>query len=253
MARHLPFALLALALFMPPLLAGPAAAAPGLSLAWDHCRSEATSAQHKTFACDTNSGSETLVGSFALTFPVDRVAGTEIVLQLVPAGGVIPAWWQFKNVGSCRVFSLTANPNHDPADLSCPNWSGGQMVTEIASYCVSSTCAGDPGQSRVVMFTAVPPPLEFSLGSIDPYFAFNLRIDHARTVGTGACAGCDVPVCIAFSSIKVNMVGTNYRHMFTFPAFPGSEYVTWQGGGANCPGVTPTRNSTWGAVKSLYR
>src|SRR5262245_27652538 len=97
MSRRSPPIVVALALF---LHASPSAAAPGLSLAWDHCRSEATAVQNKMFACDTNTGSQTLVGSFALTFPVERVAATEVVLQLAPDGSVIPAWWQFRNTGS---------------------------------------------------------------------------------------------------------------------------------------------------------
>jgi hypothetical protein len=34
------------------------------------------------------------------------------------------------------------------------------------------------------------------------------------------------------------------------------DYVTYQAGGGlggQCPGVTPTKSSTWGSVKSLYR
>ena len=35
----------------------------------------------------------------------------------------------------------------------------------------------------------------------------------------------------------------------------GNFYVTWQGGGVfgGCPAATPTRNTTWGSVKALYR
>jgi hypothetical protein len=32
----------------------------------------------------------------------------------------------------------------------------------------------------------------------------------------------------------------------------GSNIVTWQGTGPNCS-LVPTRNVTWGSVKSLYR
>jgi hypothetical protein len=33
---------------------------------------------------------------------------------------------------------------------------------------------------------------------------------------------------------------------------PGSNIVTWQGAGPSCLAV-PTKNVTWGQVKSLYR
>ena len=56
------------------------------------------------------------------------------------------------------------------------------------------------------------------------------------------------------NSIDVIAAGNVEHRKLTNASTPGGNFVTWQGGGGtNCPAATPTRNSTWGSVKSLYR
>ena len=96
-------------------------------------------------------------------------------------------------------------------------------------------------------------------GQCDPgteYFSMIVRINAAKTVGTGLCAGCTDPVCVVLNEITITQPpGTpGESPKVTNPL--GSNFVTWQGGavgGAGCPGATPTINKTWGQVKSLYR
>jgi hypothetical protein len=78
-------------------------------------------------------------------------------------------------------------------------------------------------------------------------------ITNAKTVGSPSCAGCTTPMHRVHLS-QHHHLGQPTGIKLTEPATPGSNYITWQGGGGNfCPAATPTRNSTWGAVKSLYR
>jgi hypothetical protein len=67
-------------------------------------------------------------------------------------------------------------------------------------------------------------------------------------------------VCIVLNSIRVVPMGDIGSRTLTTPIAPGTNFVTWQGGGvpvvggvAGCPAVTAAHGSTWGAVKSLYR
>jgi len=75
------------------------------------------------------------------------------------------------------------------------------------------------------------------------------------------CDGCETPVCLVLHSVKaVTGVEENDR-MLQGPANgTDSDYATWRGGGGvqsqrgvGCPAATPTRITSWGAVKSLYR
>jgi hypothetical protein len=122
----------------------------------------------------------------------------------------------------------------------------------------------------------------FALATLSPgqeYFAFSLTINHAKTVGTGSCAGCDVPAVVYLSAIAI-YDGEPCEILLTNGAnWSGSQWVSWQQGyptdivrGCGLSGplcnkcafpnarlvvvpydVTPTRHSNWGKVKSLYR
>ena len=81
-------------------------------------------------------------------------------------------------------------------------------------------------------------------------------------MGLGACAGCQIPVCLMLNGIKVAtsspLAGTDV--VLTAADAPNSDFVSWQGGGSpttivgtGCPAAVPTHNATWGAVKAMYR
>ena len=70
--------LLALALFAAPA----ARAVEGVNLRWDQCYGDA-GAQNKSFACDTNTGTETLLGSFVLGAGIVQMGGEEIVIDQI--------------------------------------------------------------------------------------------------------------------------------------------------------------------------
>jgi hypothetical protein len=257
MRAHLRITTATLTLLAALFLPAPASAAPGIALAWDHCLSQGTGTQNKVFACDTNVGSSVMVGTFELVSTLENVSGAEIIIQLATASAALPAWWDLFNSGACRQNGLSANNEVDPADLTCPDWGEGQMLAFLAGYCTlsSGTCVDHPtvaNQARIKLVEAVPSQFVKTLSGAQPYFAFNLVLNRQRTVGTGSCAGCDVPVCIVLNSIKVTTSDFMDRFISNASA-PGGNFVTWQGGGPGCPGATPTRNSTWGSVKSLYR
>jgi len=235
-----------------------------VSIAWDHCLAQGTGVQNRTFACDANSGQEVLVGAFRLDADMANVIGTEIVIQLAAADATLPAWWQYWYTGSCRQTSLSVNSTVDPGDTACPDWSGGLMFVGIGTYCTSTgTCVDRPSSAnevRLKVVEAVPQQDATLVSGGQDHFVFNLVIDHAKTVGAGACGGCNVPVCLVLNSVDVIAKGNLETRLLTQPSSPGGNFVTWQGGGVpvagggtGCPAATPTRAGTWGALKSLYR
>jgi hypothetical protein len=246
-------------LLLAALLAAAPAHARGLNLSWSRCEGEAGSTQNQSFACDTNAGSEVLVGSFKLDNPLTQVSGNEIVIHLISQDDPLPAWWDMKNPGTCRPNSLTSNTVEDPSDVVCTDWARGNSTGGIASYSTGtppSMGSIDPSLARrhrvCVMAIAVPPDQLVDLEPDIEYFSFNLVIDHAKTVGPGACGGCTGAVCLVFASINITtpVLGNNFY--MSGGTTTGSDWARWQGNGADCA-LVPVKNKTWGEVKAMYR
>lgn len=241
---------------------------PGVNISWDNCFADGGT-RNKNFACDVNTGTERLVLSMELAAPLDSVTGVEIRLDIHSASSLLPAWWALKNAGSCRQSSLGSSAGTAPVgSVGCVDWSGGLAVGGIGLY---DTSLGG-GWVRISSAVAVPGPL--SLPGGQELYLQALTINHAKTVGTGACAGCDVPVCIGF--VRASIIPGNNPPIYLSRGAnnSASQFVTWQNGhavnirpGCDTPSetcrpttffdcvLTPTspRGSTWGQVKALYR
>ncbi len=258
-ARTASAAALLLAL-LPPAGAN---AAPGINLMWNRCFGEGSGVQNLSFACNTNVGSRAIVGSFALTRPMPQVIGTEIILQLASESPTLPEWWKFHNAGYCRLSSLSVNFVQNPLDVVCVDWAQGFSVGGLGAYCTVDFSCFQVQAANVALIKAIDAVAQenaMDLSSGVEYFDFNLLINNVKTVGTGSCAGCSTPVCIVLNSIRVVDKGDVSARQITTPSAPGSNFVTWQGGGvpvvggvSGCPAATPVKRSTWGSVKSLYR
>ena len=239
------------------LTAVAASAAPGTNIRWQGCFGDG-GAQNRAFACNTNTGtSNILVGSFEIGADILQASGNEVVVDIASAGP-LPAWWGFKNAGTCRQNSLSMNFSLPGTAVNCADWASGQAAGGIGAYNIG---LGGPNAARIVAAIAVPASALADLFAGQEYFSYNIVINNAKTVGTGLCAGCTTPVCIVFNSLKVTtQVAANDRTVAGPTNGTDSNYATWQGGvgvqstrGSGCPAATPTRNSTWGQVKGLYR
>ena len=238
-------------------------AAPGINLMWNRCFGEGSGVQNVSFACNTNAGSRAMVGSFALTRPMPNVIGTEIIVQLASESPALPEWWRFRNAGYCRLNSLSANFVLNPLDVVCVDWAQSFAVGGLGAYCTADFGCPQFEAANVALIKAINAVPQADamdlLGGVE-YFDFNLLINNVKTVGTGNCAGCSTPVCSVLNSIRVVDRGDVSARQITTPSAPGSNFVTWQGGGvpvvggvSGCPAATPVKRSTWGSVKSLYR
>lgn len=242
------------------LTATMASAAQGVNIRWQACFGDGGTF-NRAFACNSNLGSHLLVGGFELGSDLASVSGNETVIDFAADAPTLPAWWDFKNAGTCRSTSLSMNFAISAAAVNCFDWANGQAGGGLAAYIVNPAGIAGPNTSRVVGASAVPSNALAELFGAVEYFSFNLAINNAKTVGTGSCAGCLVPVCIVFNSLNVTTpLPANNRKLIGPTNGTDSNIATWQGGGApttgrgtGCPQSTPTRNSTWGAVKSLYR
>jgi hypothetical protein len=247
----------------------PALAAPGPHLSWDQCSADGQVA-NKSFACDDNAGSEALVVSYESPVArADRV-GVEITLHITATGMELPSWWSVSAPGSCRPSALSSSLVGNPVS-ACVNPYGAVAAGGIASYEMGFM---SPNKVRVRAAAAVPSNAPFAVGPGVEDFAMRLVLSHAQTVGSGACAGCDVRTCLGVGIISLvsTTFGDDIVMLGGSGGGGGAATVTWQhavvlgytvapdrNGGffANLEcspsGPNPAARSTWGAVKSLYR
>lgn len=222
--------------------------AAGINLGWDDCPGGGTYALAETFACNTNVGFHTLVGSFVAPAGIVNMTGNEIVIDLKTSAAAFPAWWSLAT-GLCRAGSLSSSFDFTGGPFSCYDYWQGGALGGIAMLPPSGTlarikavCALPAGDPRI---TSVPEGLHL--------YSFKANINSAKTVGAGSCGGCTAEMCIVLNEIAFTQAEPQQRTPITNPAV--SNYVVWQSytGWAGCPGATPARQQTWGSIKALYR
>jgi hypothetical protein len=234
---------------LPPLVALLMVPVPtfagGTNLAWNACLPDG-GIMNLTSSCSSNSGAQSMIGSFSLDSDLSDFTGIEVVWDACSMGVPWPSWWHYVNPATCRAGSLEANANFLASPpVNCRDPWQGQASGGIAAYQIFNN-AWD--SARLILGFAAPAPIAL-LGQTE-YQAFQLTIDNANTTGAGACDGCDINVCIVLNEIAV-VSQSGARQRLTTPM--QSYSVTWQGVSAVCPFVVPARSVTWGRVKSLYR
>jgi len=239
------------------LSASVAAAGPGLGLRWSNCIGDG-GAINKAFACNSNTGSNQLTGTFEVAADMQNVSGNEIVIDLASAGASLPAWWQFRNPGTCRTTAMSMNTALSPLAVACVDWGSGLAAGGVGAYNIGLR---GPNTARIVAALAVPSANLALLAAGQEYFSFNLIINNTKTMGATGCAGCQTGVCIVWNSLNLTTpIAANNKKISGPSNGFDADFATWQGGAGvtvgqvtGCGAATPTKNATWGAVKSLYR
>ncbi len=237
------------------------AAAGGVNLRWNACFGDG-GAIDRTSLCNTNNGNAgQMVVSYKVFADVPQAIFCDMVIDLAAADATLPAWWTVL-LGGCRQFGITGNSTISGLAVNCVDWSGGTATGGLQTSTVGAVFG--PASARMVVGFQAPLPVPV-LANGTEYFAGNVVLSNTKTTGAGSCTGCTTPVCLAVSSVGLYTPppggGVATRTVvITNANSPGSNFVTWQGGagasstlGGNCPAATPAQNSTWGAVKSLYR
>ena len=232
------------------------AASSGIvNLAWNDCGTFGTAL--RTFDCASNLGTHELVGSYTSYVNLDSLNGNEIVLDMQTSGSSL-SWWQIRNytdgtlgcrggavAGASIGFDFTSGP------ASCRDyWSGRALggMGAIRNYTSNN-------RQRILGVCAVGLSQAGPLESGVETYSFRIIINNTKTVGTGACTGCSDGALLLLTSITCTQnPGVEAadpepeKKMETLGTFASFQYVL-----PGAPGIMPTRKTTWGAVKSLYR
>ena len=227
------------------LALAPTAHAGGINLAWNDCGAFGASSQ--TFACNTNTGARKLYVSFVPPSDLSQFNGTDGIIDIASNQPTLGQWWNLANTGNpgCR------NSGFDSADFtagpfSCLDpWVGSAVSARNYQYLYQ----GIPYRARLHFVTAVVSAVTVTVDH--EYYDFSFLINNNNSTGAGACGGCLDGVCIVLQSLNLTQTQGNPSVLITNPLL--SQSVTWQTGAPVCPGATPSRNSTWGSVKALYR
>jgi hypothetical protein len=228
------------------------ASAAGVNLAWNNCVGGG-GVHDMTFACNTNNNASahTFVASFRAPAGISAYISNEGTVELQSNSTPLPAWWALKGTGQCRNGAATADANFATGPFGCTDLWAGSASGALASYNVGYL---QPNRGRMNLVFAVGSAGAAALNADEEYYAFKVLILNTKTIGTGSCAGCSDGVCIVCT--KINVVQPNGTPggnvALTNPA--ESSFVTWNNPSPEtCTGATPTKNTTWGSIKSLYR
>jgi hypothetical protein len=223
------------------LVAGSAMAA-GTNLAWNDCLGDGGGAHDRTIDC-TNAGSGTMYLTFVPATNFASIGCIDAFIDVVPAAARLTgsSWWSPTSISARCAFEST-----EPQSGACPAWwTGatdgpllyitGSIVNGGAAYRVNLTSVIAAGEER-----QAAPGTEYFAGAVDLRFS-------AGTLGN---AECHAGAVINVYDLVVEQPALPYSHFGQ--AAEVSNTITFQNP-STILGVTPTRKTSWGALKATYR
>lgn len=167
----------------------------GLNLRWGECA--AAGREIHAFSCVSNTGSDSLIGSIVATTGMDGLTSFQAIVEVRTLdGSALPDWWHVEPAPvGCRPGLTVANYFNLGASECLEDVAVAGMVSRL------DVVSGAPDRALVrVLGASIASSVDLTPG--EEYGLFNLRINHQRTVGAGACAGCATPVSIRFQSVE---------------------------------------------------
>jgi hypothetical protein len=237
-----PYAWFALAAL---LLAPPVARAGSVNFYWDDCNGDGGTT-YRRFACTASITTESAVGSFILTAPMPDFVAVEVVVDVdFLWAESVPDWWDFSpSPGACRGGALSMSFDFASlANHSCADPFGTVAFGGLANYTISGR------RSRIIGVGALRAEDARALDAGVEYYGFRLQLKMDRATGLDSCAGCSVPGQLWITSIKAVGLAPGSAEDNSTPAV--NHCIAWQQ--SFCWWPDPTKNRTWGQVKSLYR
>jgi hypothetical protein len=196
------------------------ARAGGVNFNWGTvCYTEAP-ASVRTFACNTNSGTHPMTMSFRLDADMTDMVGLEIEVEGQSDATSLPDWWKL-GAADCRPNGLAySGDNSAVATETCADWNGGAGFVVPASY------TWDADRAHVTCGYAIDASAPFSLPANVEHYAGTLTLRDTKTVGAGACAGCESGFTWWISRITV--AGISGRRDELTTALPGgNQFLYW--------------------------
>jgi len=202
----------------------------------------------QTFACASNTSPANwrMTSSFKLDAGVPDYINFNTYIQGISETGAIPDFWKISIPADCRgsvsnvwIHAVPGGSCVDPFDGGASGGGGyGYLIpgVQIQIEAVYTVAAGVP----------LDPDVE--------YYLSTFTVKNGKTVGTAACAGCQTGMVFGLQEALVGLQsGPVIRLAEAYDG--GNQCLIWQHAwtGQPCNAPVPSRNTTWGQVKSLYR
>ena len=223
-------------------------------MSWNDCPPGPTASPDLAFDCTSNASSFTLVCSLVLADSEANIIGAELVVDIQHSAASLPDWWRFdgSGTGGCRSGGLTTSYDFAPTPSCADAWSGNGFGA-VQSFTIGPPDHPLASQARIKAVASVTANNAVTLDRDTQYGIVRLILSTTNSTGTGACDGCSGSACLVLNSILLRRLPGQGDDVYQVtPASGSSNWATWQGTGADCAQV-PTRRTTWGQIKSLYR
>jgi len=232
------------------VVAMPAMAA-GVNFAWGATCFTENPTTLKTFACNVNTSTLAFQWPMTASFMIDSemtdMVGVEFTLEGLSTQPVLQDYWKV-GATDCRPNMMTFG-----SDLSgvatevCVDWTAGQAFN-VFGY------SWDTNRAHIVAGCAIAADIPFDMLGGQEYYAGQFTFKNSKTVGTGACTGCSYGMKWGLTLLTIAGL-SGRRDDLHFPIVGGNQCIDWQASAQTlpCDRPIPTKNTTWGAVKSLYR
>lgn len=200
-----------------------------------------------------------LVSTVELTQDIPNFNAAAVIIDFTASGTALPAWWNVQP-GGCRAGHAAPAWNGTSGGTCHTVWDIFAAATGFSPLVADQWQLGLHGANSIrynggaaIGTPDTQPALDAAYG-IYEWGICLITVDYTKTTSLGACAGCATPVCVVLNEVDLQQSGNPNPIVNTTPG-SGFNWVNLNSftGTQICPAATPTRNQTWGSLKSLYR
>ena len=245
-----------------------------IGLGWDGCSTaNPVGKANVSFACENEPTNACrvfrLLPTFVSSIDSPQFAGSVTFIDVhIGTGPTIGEWWTVgTNPGTCRGGSLV----YTVGSITAPSLPNAGGCHNLYPYNASNLPGqvlyptGAANRLRIYSANSVYPNQQLTRGQRTYGMQLELRTEGTLADcdpivdSTPLCIeGCSTPACFVLTSVSIYMAIENNPNPdiihYVHDGGATRNWVTYQGGACGPGiGVTPTRTTTWGAIKSLYR
>jgi hypothetical protein len=192
--------------------------------------------------CSALPDENTLVASFVAT-GISDLRKVEGYVDFCTEPYSLPEWWKFDLAGGCHQDSLSLSVDFSSGPFTQLNpWVDG---ANVSFQFLENPMGEDPSMARIEFTVESKGVGNVPLEEGKEYYAFKLRFGNPDA----GCEGCQIGACFVLNGLLLYHSGEITPTEMDFY----SNYATWQGGQSDCPFIVPTRQTSWGRLKALYR
>jgi hypothetical protein len=233
----------------------------GIDLTWDDCVGQAAALNNKDFDCPNAGAIHELIGCFKVAAGMPDFFAMDISMDVQQADNnpLVPFLrYEAGPPPGCNSDGLTINDARSQSGPNCATFATAWGVTGASPAFTGITAygpnyQGQNGRGRLLASIARASDNPFALVGGTNYYAFHFEFamfNSVQSAGGANCAGCGTPASIVWNS--ATLYGNTETRVLT-GADKKSFYCATVNNGVSACAATPTRNTTWGQLKSIYR